>query len=270
MVPITRNTGLDQGTVLAPLLFCIATSDLVTLDDSPKCRIIKYADDTLVLHSIASENDLRHYQQTVDHVAAWSKENHLLLNASKTKEICFYFGKKAQLSTIATQQIFMDGEPIELVDEAVYLGVTFEKSLSWSLHIDEKVKAVNSKLFYLYKMKRNGFSAAQAAVFYEQAIRPIILYGVGAWLPYNKYLPEITSLEDHLKRRVHSGVHLIRSCNDAIDSIRYTYAKHLYTGHLPIELLSRPRRLYTIPRAVRRLQAPVVGCARILNSFNIR
>ena len=57
--PITRTTGLDQGTVLAPLLFCIATSDLVTLDDSPKCRIIKYADDTLVLHSIASENDPR-------------------------------------------------------------------------------------------------------------------------------------------------------------------------------------------------------------------
>ena len=75
------NTGAPQGCVLSAFLFIIYTNALSLC--STTCKIIKYADDTVVIGLINNDNE-QEYRDTVSYVS-WCNENHLNLNAGKTK-----------------------------------------------------------------------------------------------------------------------------------------------------------------------------------------
>ena len=64
------NTGVPQGTVLAPLLFSLYTSDCRSSNES--CSIVKYADDT-VLIGLISDDDGSKYVDEIDKFAAYCK-----------------------------------------------------------------------------------------------------------------------------------------------------------------------------------------------------
>ena len=84
------NTGAPQGCVLSAFLFIIYTNALSLC--STMCKIIKYADDTVVIGLINNDNE-QEYRDTVSYVSSWCNENHLNLNAGKTKEMIFDFRK---------------------------------------------------------------------------------------------------------------------------------------------------------------------------------
>ena len=84
------NTGALQGCVLSAFLFIIYTNALSLC--STTCKIIKYADDTVVIGLINNDNE-QEYRDTVSYVSSWCNENHLNLNAGKTKEMIFDFRK---------------------------------------------------------------------------------------------------------------------------------------------------------------------------------
>jgi hypothetical protein len=44
------------------------------------------------------------------------------------------------------QAVQLFGEPIQWVDDARYLGVTLEKRLTWSKHIDQVRKSRNARI----------------------------------------------------------------------------------------------------------------------------
>ena len=78
------NTGAPQGCVLSAFLFIIYTNALSLC--STTCKIIKYADDTVVIGLINNDNE-QEYRDTVSYVSSWCNKNHLNLNAGKTKEM---------------------------------------------------------------------------------------------------------------------------------------------------------------------------------------
>ena len=84
------NTGAPQGCVLSAFLFIIYTNALSLC--STTCKIIKYADDTVVIRLINNDHE-QEYRDTVSYVSSWCNENHLNLNAGKTKEMIFDFRK---------------------------------------------------------------------------------------------------------------------------------------------------------------------------------
>ncbi|KAI3358230.1 hypothetical protein L3Q82_003232 [Scortum barcoo] len=80
---VVSSTGAPQGTVLAPLLFTLYTSDFFY--NSELCHIQKYADDTAIVGCIRDDRE-EEYRRLVGDFAAWCHTNHLQLNTSKTKE----------------------------------------------------------------------------------------------------------------------------------------------------------------------------------------
>ena len=79
------NTGVPQGTVLAPFLFSLYTSDSRSSNES--CSIVKFADDTKLIGLINddSNDDSSKYVGEIKKFAIYCKTNFLELNVRKTK-----------------------------------------------------------------------------------------------------------------------------------------------------------------------------------------
>ncbi|KAI3365423.1 hypothetical protein L3Q82_010502 [Scortum barcoo] len=96
---VVSSTGAPQGTVLAPLLFTLYTSDFCY--NSELCHIQKYADDTAIVGCIRDDRE-EEYRKLVGDFAAWCHTNHLQLNTSKTKELVIDFWEVQTKTKTAT------------------------------------------------------------------------------------------------------------------------------------------------------------------------
>ena len=85
---ITLSTGAPQGCVLSPLLFTLLTHDCTTTYSTN--HIVKSADDTTLV-GLITKGDESHYRNEVNLLTTWCRNNNLLLNVSKTKEIVVDF-----------------------------------------------------------------------------------------------------------------------------------------------------------------------------------
>ena len=79
-------SGVPHGSVLGPVLF------LIYINDLPKCvsyRIRMYADDTKCFSTINCLADA--FQQNIDKLMSWSCDWQFCFNASKCREMYFFF-----------------------------------------------------------------------------------------------------------------------------------------------------------------------------------
>ena len=86
--PRILNIGAPQGCGLSPLFYTLYTHDCVATH--PSTIIGKFADDTVVV-GLISKNDETAYRVEVEHLTSCCKENNLLLNVTKTKEMVMDF-----------------------------------------------------------------------------------------------------------------------------------------------------------------------------------
>ncbi|KAJ0022229.1 hypothetical protein NQD34_009719 [Periophthalmus magnuspinnatus] len=81
---MTCSVGAPQGTVLAPFLFTLYTADFRHNTDS--CVLQKFSDDSAIIGLIKDGDDVEYRGLTQDFVC-WCQQNHLIINAGKTKEM---------------------------------------------------------------------------------------------------------------------------------------------------------------------------------------
>ena len=171
---ITTFTGAPQGTVLSPFLFTLYTSDCRWNEES--CHLQKFSDDSAVLGLILKDNENR-YREKVDYFVNWCKDNYLLLNVSKTKEVVIDFRKKKEKII----PISISGEDVEIVSTYKYLGVVIDNKLNWGQHIDKVFKKTQSRLFFLRKLRSYNVCNRMLLMFYQTVVSSVMTFALVCW-----------------------------------------------------------------------------------------
>ena len=68
-------SGVPQGTVLGPLLFIVALSDMPSVIQS--ATLTSYADDTKVSQAIKNPVDATHLQRDLNAIYGWAEDNNM-------------------------------------------------------------------------------------------------------------------------------------------------------------------------------------------------
>ena len=140
---ISISTGSPKGCVLSPLLYTLYTHDYTPAHSSN--TTIKFADDTTVV-GLISEGDEYACRTEVEQLTGWCRENNLVLNITKTKELIVGLQRK---KTENIRPLCIGGDYVERVSDFRFLGIQIVEDLSWSANTSVTIKKAQQRLYSL-------------------------------------------------------------------------------------------------------------------------
>ena len=220
LIPVT--SGVPQGSVLGPFLFCIYVHSLQVNNDTTK--LLKYADDTQCIFQIRKSNfrnDLQTVKSSLGSIKSWSLEKKLILNNNKTKAIIF---PKSKSQTVSIADI---DETIKVVDCMKILGVIVNNRLSWDSHIDNVIKTCSQR-FHLLRQLKPFLDGKQLTDVYNGIIRSKMEYCSSLFIDLN--VTEKQKLNRLQKRyhRLKCGNNCSNECLEDLDKRRVKLATNLW------------------------------------------
>lgn len=149
-----------------------------------------YADDTNAFFASTSKAALESMTNNyLDNLSVWLKNNKLQLNVKKTKFIIFSPVNRCDQTKVA---ICFENDVIEEVSEQKFLGVWFNRGLSWNTHINKLTSELSRAIGCIYKirnliplwLKKNLYYA----LFYSKLCYCILVWGTTSATNYNKLI----------------------------------------------------------------------------------
>lgn len=141
-------SGVPQGSILGPLLFCMYISDIKHAITHSRFHL--YADD-LQLYKSCSRNYVsiadcvRFINEDLDSIAEWSSVNGLKLNVSKTQSIVF---NKKGMNDEDFPKLMLNNVEVSYSSSVKNLGIFLSDDLKWDIHID----SVCRRIFFLLRL----------------------------------------------------------------------------------------------------------------------
>jgi Reverse transcriptase (RNA-dependent DNA polymerase) len=182
------TSGVPQGSVLSPTLFCIYIDTLLQsiteLTGNDNIKIFAYADDLKIVTE-TSTNHCRMAQQVVDLVRHWSITHKMPLSVEKSGVL--HCG-----TNNPTRPYYLDGQNLPVLQHFKDLGVWKSPSASYSHHINSLIPACNRLCGSIQKAFRSRDPDMLWSAF-QTYIKPKIMYAAPVWNPLLKV--DIVALE---------------------------------------------------------------------------
>jgi hypothetical protein len=122
------QAGVPQGSVLSPTLYTLYINDT---PQTPGVNLALFADDTCLYVTDRKEGYvLRKILRGLDSIVAWCKRWNIKINEDKTWAIYFTHRNRPPDSLLK-----LNGWNIPFVNSVKYLGVLFDKRMTWRFHI---------------------------------------------------------------------------------------------------------------------------------------
>ena len=255
---IIISTGGPQGCVISAFLFIIYTNDMI--NHSRTCKVIKYADDTVVI-GLVNDNDESEYRDTIDNVASWCSANFLDLNVSKTKEMIIDFRRNQNKK----DPIHINDSEVDIVSSYKYLGVTIQDDLKWDTHVDMQLKKANKRMYHVRCLKKLYVDHHIITMFYNSIVSSLLSYALSCF--YNGCSKKLKKCMDKPRRKVCKM--LQHECHTNVESLHAVYEKKC--KNLAAKIMkdtTHPLHAYFnfLPHG-QRLDMPYCRTARLKNTF---
>jgi hypothetical protein len=166
---IPTDAGVPQGSILGPLLFLIFIND-ITLNIESDIHL--FADDTSLMDII--DNHLLSYSKLnrdLARLSTWSKKWLVTFNATKT----VYLQVTRKHHPSPKPMLLLNGQPIKEVLTHKHLGLTFNKTLTWTDHIGNLVTKASRCIGLLKRISRD-VPRQCTEILYKSMIRPLLEY----------------------------------------------------------------------------------------------
>ena len=198
--------GVPQGSVLGPVLFNIFINDLSSVLP-PNVRFSLYADDLAIWASSPSPAlATAAVQAALQRLEAWSLQWQLLLNPAKC-EVSFFSTATREASFRPSLSLL--GNPLSFNASPTFLGVTLDRTLSFSSHSSSLRAACFPRLKSLRAVSTAswGPSKESLASIYRTFLLPALSFSSPGWYPfiYAKHLQPLEALH-------HSACRAITGC----------------------------------------------------------
>ena len=163
--------------VLGPFLFLLFINDISNFPTDGRVANL-FADDVMISASGDSVNEVKlNLQNCLDNISAWYRENRLRINSDKSRSMLV--GMKAQLKSLNIDEFISnyEGAPLELVENAKYLGMSINPDISWDSHVQRLCQNVFYHLSSLRRL-RSIFPRDILLQLYKTYIQPRLDYGI--------------------------------------------------------------------------------------------
>ena len=185
--------GVPQGSVLGPVLFSLFINDLpASLPSSVSCSL--YADDLAIWSSSSSvPTAVEATQGALFRLERWSEYWCLPLNPRKCE--ASFFSVDPHQANLQPNLLLL-GSRLRFKPTPTFLGVTFDRTLSFSKH----VSSLKAKFFPRLKALRCIFATSwgpsreSLSALYKSVFRPLLTYASPGWFPFLS-ATNITKLE---------------------------------------------------------------------------
>ena len=170
-----QEEGVPQGSILSVTLFSIKINNIVkALNPGVDCSL--YVDDFLICYRSKHMHTIeRQLQQCLHKIQKWALENSFKF--SKTKTRCMHF---CQLRGLHNDPVLkLDGVEIPVVAQYKFLGVIFDRKLSFIPHINY-LKAKGHKALQLLRVVAHtdwGADKSTLLKLYKLLVRSKLDYG---------------------------------------------------------------------------------------------
>ena len=170
-----QEEGVPQGSILSVTLFSIKINNIVkALNPGVNCSL--YVDDFLICYRSKHMHTIeRQLQQCLNKIQKWALENGFKF--SKTKTQCMHF---CQLRGLHNDPVLkLDGIGIPVVDQYKFLGVIFDRKLSFIPHINYLKAKCHKALQLLRVVAHTDWGADKSTLLklYKSLVRSKLDYG---------------------------------------------------------------------------------------------
>ena len=159
-----QEQGVPQGGVLSTTLFSIKINDIVKcLGNLTDCSL--YVDDFCICYRSKSMATIeRQLQQNLNKIENWATSNGFKFSKSKTQCVHFCQLRKQHDDPV----LHLYGSPIPVVEESKFLGILFDRKLSFIPHI-KYLKAIHNQGL---RLALGAFRTSPVASLYVEADEP--------------------------------------------------------------------------------------------------
>ena len=171
----TQDAGVPQGSILSVTLFSVKINSIVdSLTPNTECSL--FVDDYSIGYSAKNMFTIeRQLQQSLNSLSSWADRNGFKFSTTKT--VCLHFCQKRKHHL--DPQLTLRGQPIPVVEQTKFLGMIFDKRLSFLPHIKNlKLKAQKSlNLLKVVASKHWGGESSVLLQLYRALVRSKLDYG---------------------------------------------------------------------------------------------
>ena len=170
-----QEQGVPQGSILSPTLFNIKINNIIKcLDDDVNCSL--YVDDFLICYRSKDMKTIEtKLQNNLNKIEKWTVENGFKFSMTKTN--CVHFCQEHRLHLDPALKLY--NNPIPIVDQAKFLGVIFDKKLSFIPHINTLKVKCQKALNVLKLLSHSDWGGDKKSLLnlYRSLIRSKLDYG---------------------------------------------------------------------------------------------